>query len=240
MDNIYNFAKQNGIPVKAHTLVWGAQAPNWINGLSPNEQAAEIEEWIRDFCNRYPDIDMIDVVNEAVEGHAPAGYARSAFGNDWITKSFQLARQYCPNAILIYNDYNFLTWNTDEIMTLIQPAVDAGVVDAVGLQAHSLYPDQYTDEMWTAEELKEKLDLISTLGLPIYISEYDVQKEDDQEQLEIFSEQFPVFYEYPNVVGITLWGYIVGQTWRPGSGLLRNGQPRPAMQWLLNYLSENQ
>ncbi len=219
-------------------MVWGSQAPGWINNLSPNEQAAEIEEWIRDFCERYPDIEIIDVVNEAVEGHAPAGYAKSAFGNDWITKSFQLARQYCPNAILVYNDFNFLSWNTDEIMTLIRPAIAAGVVDAVGLQAHSLYPDEHTDRMWTGPQLQEKLDLISTLGLPMYVSEYDVAKSNDQEQLDIFSEQFPVFYEHPNVVGVTVWGYIDGQTWRAGSGLIRNGQHRPAMDWLLNYLGK--
>ncbi|MGL6160321.1 endo-1,4-beta-xylanase [Microbulbifer sp.] len=46
---------------------------------------------------------MIDVVNESTPGHAPAGYAQSAFGSDWIIESFRLTRQYCPNATLILN-----------------------------------------------------------------------------------------------------------------------------------------
>jgi GH35 family endo-1,4-beta-xylanase len=74
----------------------------------------------------------------------------------------------------------------------------------------------------------------------MYISEYDVAKSNDQEQLDIFKEQFPVLYEHPNVVGVTIWGYIDGQTWRAGSGLIKNGQRRPAMNWLIDYLKKFQ
>jgi GH35 family endo-1,4-beta-xylanase len=230
LDAAYNFAKQNNIPFKQHTFVWGNQSPGWINNLSPTEQAAEIEEWIRDYCARYPDTEMIDVVNEATPGHAPAGYAQSAFGNNWIIRVFQLARQYCPNSILILNDYNVLSWNTNEFIQMATPAVNAGVVDALGLQAHGL-------ESWSLNDISNKLNQVAALGLPIYISEYDVARTNDQEQLNIMSTQFPLFYNHPSVVGITLWGYVVGSTWVNGSGLVHpNGTRRPAMNWLMNYL----
>lgn len=235
VDRVYQFAEQNNIPFKAHTFVWGAQAPSWIGGLSPADQRAEIEEWMRDFCTRYPKTAMIDVVNEAVEGHAPARYAASAFGDDWITESFKLARKHCPNAILIYNDFNFLTWDTEAILTLIDRAVKSGYVDAVGLQAHSLYDPK----VWTAQEIKDKLDLIhERTGLPMYVSEYDIEATDDQTQLRHMQTHFPIFYEHPQVHGITLWGYIYGSTWRTGTGLIRNGQPRPALTWLMDYLEQ--
>ena len=70
LDRAYNYAMQNNIPFKQHTFIWGNQSPSWINSLSASEQAAEIEEWIRDFCARYPNTAMIDVVNEATPGHA--------------------------------------------------------------------------------------------------------------------------------------------------------------------------
>ncbi|MCW8126553.1 endo-1,4-beta-xylanase [Microbulbifer halophilus] len=230
LDAAYNFAQQNGIPFKQHTFVWGSQSPDWINDLSPSEQAAEIEEWIRDYCARYPDTQMIDVVNEATPGHAPAGYAQSAFGNDWIIRSFELARQYCPDAILILNDYNVLSWNTQEFIDMARPAVEAGVVDAIGLQAHGL-------EDWSLNDVQSKLDAVAALGLPIYISEYDVDHADDQIQLQIMQEQFPMFFSHPSVAGITLWGYVVGGTWVPNSGLIRSdGSHRPAMTWLMNFL----
>lgn len=230
LDQAYNYAMAHNIPFKQHTFVWGNQAPSWINSLSASEQAAEIEEWIRDYCARYPNTAMIDVVNEATPGHAPAGYAQNAFGSNWIIRSFQLARQYCPNAILILNDYNVLSWNTNEFIQMATPAINAGVVDALGLQAHGL-------EGQSLSSIQSKLNQVAALGLPIYISEYDVARTNDQEQLQIMQTQFPLFYNHPSVAGITLWGYVVGSTWVNGSGLINsNGTRRPAMTWLMNYL----
>jgi GH35 family endo-1,4-beta-xylanase len=230
LDRAYNFAMANNIPFKQHTFIWGNQSPGWINTLSPAEQAAEIEEWIRDYCARYPNTAMIDVVNEATPGHAPAAYAQSAFGNNWIIRSFQLARQYCPNAVLILNDYNVLSWDTDRFIQMARPAVEAGVVDALGAQGHGL-------EGQSLSSIQNKLNQVAALGLPIYISEYDVARTNDQEQLQIMQQQFPLFYNHPSVAGITLWGYVVGSTWVNGSGLVHpNGTRRPAMNWLMNYL----
>jgi arabinoxylan arabinofuranohydrolase len=230
LDRAYNYAMQNNIPFKQHTFIWGAQAPTWINSLSATEQAAEIEEWIRDYCARYPRTAMIDVVNEAIPGHQPAAYARNAFGNNWIIRSFQLARQYCPNAILILNDYNVLSWDTDAFINLARPVIAAGVVDALGEQAHGL-------ESWSLNDIRTRLDRVAALGLPIYITEYDVARTNDQEQLNIMRTQFPLFHDHPSVAGITLWGYVVGSTWVNGSGLIQpNGTPRPAMTWLMDYL----
>lgn len=230
LDQAYNYAMANNIPFKQHTFIWGNQSPSWISSLSASEQAAEIEEWIRDYCARYPNTAMIDVVNEATPGHAPATYAQNAFGSDWIIRSFELARQYCPNAVLILNDYNVLSWDTDAFIEMATPAVEAGVVDALGAQAHGL-------EGQSLSSIQSKLNQVAALGLPIYISEYDVNKTDDQEQLQIMQTQFPEFYNHSSVAGITLWGYVVGSTWLDGSGLIySDGTQRPAMTWLMNYL----
>ncbi|HEY8941306.1 MAG TPA: endo-1,4-beta-xylanase [Cellvibrio sp.] len=227
VDRIYAYARQNNIPVKAHTFVWGAQSPSWINNLSASETAAEIEEWIRDYCARYPDTAMIDVVNEAVTGHQPAGYAQKAFGNNWIQRVFQLARQYCPNSILILNDYNNIRWQHNEFIALAK--AQGNYIDAVGLQAHEL-------KGMTAAQVKTAIDNIwNQVGKPIYISEYDIGDTNDQVQLQNFQAHFPVFWEHPHVKGITIWGYVNGRTWIEGSGLIQdNGTPRPAMTWLLN------
>jgi GH35 family endo-1,4-beta-xylanase len=108
VETIYDFAKEHNLPFKQHTFIWGAGVVGWISSLDPPAQAAEIEEWMRDFCERFPDTDMIDVVNEATPGHMPASYAKSAFGDDWIITAFELAREHCPNAVLVLNDYNIL------------------------------------------------------------------------------------------------------------------------------------
>lgn len=229
VDRIYAYARQNNIPVKAHTFVWGAQSPSWVNNLSATETAAEIEEWIRDYCTRYPDTAMIDVVNEAVPGHQPANYALKAFGNNWIQRVFQLARQYCPNSTLILNDYNNIRWQHNEFIALAK--AQGNYIDAVGLQSHEL-------KGMTAAQVQTAIDNIwNQVGKPIYISEYDIGDTNDQVQLQNFQAHFPVFWNHPHVAGITIWGYVNGRTWIDGSGLIQdNGTPRPAMTWLMNYI----
>ena len=37
LQNIYNYAKDNGLYFKGHCLIWGQQQPTWIDGLSDEE-----------------------------------------------------------------------------------------------------------------------------------------------------------------------------------------------------------
>jgi hypothetical protein len=47
--------------------------------------------------------------------------------------------------------------------------------------------------------------------------------------------------ENEHIAGITLWGYVYGATWinNGNSGIIKNGNDRPAMTWLKDYLSKN-
>ena len=64
LDLAYNHAKLKGYTFKQHTFVWGNQEPGWISSLPAAEQAAEVEEWIALYAQRYPATEFIDVVNE--------------------------------------------------------------------------------------------------------------------------------------------------------------------------------
>jgi GH35 family endo-1,4-beta-xylanase len=232
LDQLYRFARDNGIPFKQHTLVWGNQSPGWLQGLSQDEQRAETEQWIRLYCERFPDTEMIDVVNEP--DHTTPSYIAAlggagTSGHDWVIWSFETARRHCPNAELILNDYNVLRWDTDNFISIANKVKDAGYLDAVGCQAHGLEDIEFA-------ELQQNLDRIAAIGVPVYVSEYDLDLSSDSEQAAVMAEQFPLFYEHPAVVGVTLWGYVHGTTWVPDSGLIKNGRPRPAMTWLLDYL----
>lgn len=237
-DRVYNYAKENNIPTKFHTLVWGSQYPSWMDGLSQSEQLAEITEWMDLAKEKYPDLQMIDVVNEAIPSHAPAPFKDALGGDgqsgyDWIITSFKMARERWPNAILIYNDYNVLSWNTDDFINLMTAIKPSGYVDAMGFQSHGL-------EDRSAAQLKTTMEKIhNAIGLPIYISEYDLSIQDDNQQKQVLSEQFPVFWEADYVAGITMWGYIYGSTWIDYSGLINNNSERPALQWLKSYVADN-
>ena len=68
-DNAYNYAKQHNFPFKFHTFIWGGQYPNWMNSLSKEEQYKAIEEYMDAVKKHYPELPLIDVVNEAVSNH---------------------------------------------------------------------------------------------------------------------------------------------------------------------------
>ena len=55
-DAAYNWAQTNGYKFKFHNFIWGSQYPSWLtnSGLTTTQQRAEIEEWIRLACQRYP------------------------------------------------------------------------------------------------------------------------------------------------------------------------------------------
>lgn len=232
LDAAHAYASMHGLAFKQHTFVWGQQAPGWLSGLAPAEQAAEVEEWIRLFCERYPDVAMIDVVNEP--DHATPSFigalgGAGASGHDWVLWAFRAAREHCPNAILILNDYNVLRWDTDKFLAIARKVQAAGLLDAIGAQSHGL-------ETQPIAELTANLAKLVALGVPIYISEYDVNLADDAQQRAVMAEQFTLFWTTPEIVGVTLWGYVYGATWKPETGLLRNDVPRPALTWLMDYL----
>lgn len=143
-DNAYNYAKQHNFPFKFHTFIWGGQYPNWMNSLSKEEQYKAIEEYMDAVKKHYPELPLIDVVNEAVPGHNPAPYKAALGGDgktgyDWIIKAFEMVHERWPDAILIYNDYNTFQYQRTQFIDLVRTIRDAGApVDAYGCQSHDL------------------------------------------------------------------------------------------------------
>jgi len=235
LDAIYDYTQQKGIYFKEHTFIWGSQQPGG------NISEANVKTWMTEFCKRYPNTKMIDVVNEPPP-HTTPSYANSIGGGtngnwQWITNAFKWAREACPNAILLLNDYNTIEWSNDNshFISIVKAIKAAGApIDAVGAQAHDL--DHGSVSMTTVSNLLNKLG--NDTALPIYITEMDLSTTDDNQQLQMYQRYFPLFRDSPHVRGITIWGWIYGKTWSPSpnSGLIRNGSFRPAMTWLMQQL----
>ncbi|MDZ7347033.1 MAG: endo-1,4-beta-xylanase, partial [candidate division KSB1 bacterium] len=236
LDKIYQFAKKRNFPVRMHTLVWGQQQPGWIGSLPPDKQREQVEEWIRLVSERYPEIDFIDVVNEPLHEtpvYAEALGGKGVTGWDWVIWAFEKARQYFPNAKLHINEYHILSGMTpiNDYIKIINLLKERGLIDGIGCQGHFL-------ESTSSKLITSRLNQLAKAGLPIYITEYDVNIADDTKQLNVFKDQFPAIYEHPAVAGMTLWGYMQGQMWRSDGYLIRsNGKDRPAMTWLRSYFN---
>jgi endo-1,4-beta-xylanase len=250
LDATYNLAIRNHLVFKDHNLVWGAQQPAWItgSGLDSAHQASAVEQWIRMVGNRYPRMNMIDVVNEPLAGHNPAPYAPAlggagSTGWDWVIWAFQKARQYMPNAKLLLNDYGIINSNsaTTSYLQLINLLKDRGLIDGIGVQGH-----RFELESADTNVVKSNLDRLAATGLPIYISEFDLGNlnnsgtPDDNQQLQLYQKIFPILWQHPGVKGITIWGYVEGLVWQSTTYLVRaDGTARPALLWLANYIQTN-
>ncbi|RTQ48991.1 endo-1,4-beta-xylanase [Hymenobacter gummosus] len=262
LDSSYNLARRNGFPFKMHTLIWGAQQPIWIENLSDADQLAEIREWFQAVAQRYPNIDQIEVVNEALNdlplngstgnngpntpGSGAGNYYNAlggagATGWDWVITSFQLARQYFPNAQLLINDYGVITNNTNaqRYLNLVNLLVARNLVDGVGIQGHA-----FETRGIPAATLAANLTTLASAGKPLYITELDIDgvnssgQLDDAIQLAEFQRIFPSLWEHPAVRGVTLWGYRPGH-WRSTQGAylgMTDNTERSAFVWLQNYV----
>ena len=247
LDAAYNFAKANGFVYKHHTLIWGSQQPTWIENLPPAEQLAEIEQWFSLVAARYPDLPLIDVVNEPLPGHnQPIGAGKGNYYNalggagatgwDWVIKSFQLARQYFPNSKLLLNDFSIINDNnaTTTYLTIINLLKERGLIDGIGEQGHAFE--------WTgtaSSTITNNLNRLAATGLPIYITELDIDGLDDQVQLNEYKRIFPLLWDHPSVQGVTLWGWRLGH-WRTAQGdylVNVNGSERPALVWLREFVT---
>ena len=235
LDREYAYTQSNNIIFKEHNFIWGKQQPTWVNDT--NAQSA-VQTWMNTFCQRYPNTKLIDVVNEPPPHTTPAyingmGGAGTT-GYDWIVNAFKWARAACPNAILILNDFNTIEQSADNtrIISIVNTIKAAGApIDAVGAQGHGAY----TTATATVKGFIDKI--TQQTGLPVYVTEYDINIADDTQQKNIMQEQFTMFWNDANVHGITLWGYIVGATWETNTGLQQtSGTMRPAMTWLMSFL----
>ena len=259
----YNWAKQNGGYFKFHALLWGSQYPSWLEGLSVDETKTAIMNWFDAVKKEIPDPDMIDVVNEAIRtgnnqyhSNYPKTKIIEAMGGDngnytFIVNAFKEARKRWPNAVLIYNDYNTVQWQKNEGIDLINKIKQGGApVDGYGLQAHDMQTGGGGNNGTGANgsclplsTLKSVIEEIwNKTQMPMFISEYDIASNDDNDQKNCYEQQISYFMENEHVAGITIWGYLYGATWTSGgnSGIIRenNGQvtDRPAMTWLKSYL----
>lgn len=191
-DAIARFARENGLAVRGHPLVWHAAMPDWaINEIRTGNAGRLLDEHVSLLARRYAGrVLSWDVVNEAVkpEDGLPGGLRDTpwlrALGEGYIERAFRAAHAADPDARLVYNDYNmeYEPAKAQAIVTLIKRLKDKGVpVHAVGLQSH----------LWTTRRklnlpgLRDFCRAIVREGVEIIITELDVRESDFDSSAEM-------------------------------------------------------
>ncbi len=222
---------------------------------SRDELLQRMRDHIHAVVGRYKGkVKVWDVVNEALADGNGTNVLRNTLwleiiGPDFIAKAFQFAHEADPEAILRYNDYGLENpAKRKRLVSLIRELQAQKVpVHAIGSQAH-------VNVSTTFESMDQSLTEMATLGLPIHITELDVNSaqagqrgvgadisnnaattqgglvsDADQKLADAYAGIFRAFVKHRNSVKmVTFWGVNDAVSWRAqGKPLLFDGDNRP-------------
>lgn len=291
-DAFVAFGTRHNMELAGHTLVWHSQTPNWVfegtaqppatgavppprggpGGFRPfdlngpratrEELLERMREHIHTVMGRYKGkIKVWDVVNEALSDGGPDVLRQSPWsviiGPDFLEKAFQFAHEADPAAILRYNDYGLEdARKRQKLLTLIRGLQEKKVpVMAIGSQAHVNVGISF-------EVMDQALTEMKTLGLPIHITELDVNgaaggqrslsadigdnaaategglvAEADAKLTTAYTGIFKAFLKHKDAVKlVTFWGPNDANSWRSRARPLlfdADGKPKPAFHAVL-------
>jgi endo-1,4-beta-xylanase len=226
VDRLMAFCGARGIRIHGHTLVWHKALPGWIEGVPARKAAWDslLKQYITTIISHCKEhVTSWDVVNEAFneDGSFRSSIWLERLGPEYISKSFQYAREADSAATLFYNDYglekNGLKLNA--VLQYLDNMQKKGIkADGVGLQMHVTLSSPPIDEI-NAAALR-----IANLGYLVHYSELDVAltgsflfpgKKKLDRQKNRFKE---IVQGYCKIraearFGITVWGVSDADSW---------------------------
>jgi len=231
VDAMFAWCQANGIPVRGHCVFWEPEKwqTKWVQPLTGDalREAVErrLESVVPHFRGKFV---HWDVNNEMLHGD----FFKARLGESIWPWMFQRAHELDPEARLFVNEFNILSVDqdfkevqTDEYVAHTRWLIDQGApIHGVGLQGHI-----WTEDILSKPHvLKERLDKVATLNLPIWISEFDVADDDERSCADKLELVYRTAYSHPAVEGIVMWVVWAGNSWRgPNAGIARR-------DWTLN------
>lgn len=234
-------AREAGIPLRGHTLVWYSQTPEWFfsKKYDPSKGYVDkatmkkrMESYIKQvltYCKEnYPGVVYAwDVVNEVVGddgNYRTESMWYETYGDfSYIKDAFTFARKYAEEGTKLFlNDYNeYIAQKRDLLYAKVVELYDAGLLDGVGMQSHWDMDFPSVDLFETALEKYASID-----GIEIQLTEIDMHNTDDSEeglkkQAERYKEFFDVITKMKregkaNITSVTFWGLKDGESWLSG------------------------
>lgn len=221
-DAMLNFADRHQLPVRGHALFWEVEDanPSWLRSL-PNHEVYEamknrLEHAGNHFKGRFR---HWDVNNEMMHG----SFFKDRFGKNIWKWMYEETKKIDPQALLFVNDYNVISYgehhaykaHINELRQLGAP------IEAIGVQGHF-------EERVDPVIVKERLDVLAELGLPIWVTEYDSVHPDPNRRADNLEALYRVAFSHPAVKGVLMWGFWAGAHWRGENAAIVN------YDWSLN------
>lgn len=240
-DHVVNWAKENGLSMRGHALAWGVggDVPNWQESLSKSALTAEMIERVEDVYDYYGDTTFtdVDVINEMCPGfsNTVANNLDGSFyyenaGWDGVAEMYTRAHELLGGAYV--NEYDVLSggyaWDISHIIDSIE--AHGGVVDGIGMQAHTLTTvnmntsKQVLDYLWNTHQKRVKFTEAIVSG-PTGSGGYS-----DTVQMNALENLMRVGFAHTSVDGILFWGFWQNSLWAPeGCWWTSDWTPRPVV-----------
>jgi endo-1,4-beta-xylanase len=239
-DRFASFARQHGMRLRGHTLVWTEALPSWFQDKVNRQNCRQfLQQHIHRVVGHYAGkMHSWDVVNEAIGVYdkRPDGLRKTPWlellGPGYIDLAFRLTAAADPQALLVYNenelDYDDLEADAKRaaVLKLLRGLKSQGTpVHALGIQAH-LVPGK---RQFNPQKLQQFLRDVAKLGLKIMITEMDVTDKDlpgdiavrDRIVAAAYEDYLSVVLAEPAVIAVITWGVSDRYTW------LSDYAPRP-------------
>ncbi len=162
-----------------------------------------------------------DVANETFKHHD----LLDILGRDALADWFRQARAGAPQTKLFYNDYTMFQpgEGSDYFFNTVKELKDKGApIDAIGEQGH------FASSPPGIPSVLSTLDHFGTLGLPIQMSEFDIDTDDAGLQADYMRDFTTAVFSHPAVMGVVQWGFWEGAHWLPRAALWdKNWNLRP-------------
>jgi len=211
--------RERGFGIRGHVMVW----PSWrqtppLAAFKDDPQAlrTKIFSDIADQTSHLEDqFDQWDVLNEPYANHN----VQDILGYSEETAWFKAARVGVPRVKLFLNDYTLFQGQgpgspSQHFYDTAKRLRDEGApIDAIGEQGHigGTPPG--------IPYVLERLDFMGNLGLPIQISEFDINSNDDEFKARYLDDFMTAAFSHPSVMGFVQWGFWAGLHWFPVAAL---------------------
>lgn len=230
MDALIDFARQAGVAVHGHTLVWHRSIPDWAQAAMQGPADWRlIERYFASVIPRYGEaITRWDVVNEPIDPAAADGLRDSAykraFGPDYVRRALETARVFAPNAKLMINEYGLEYDDAEDrprraafLRLLDRLQAKGAPLDGVGLQSHL----NLGKGRLSQTSLRAFLHELAARGLFVSVSELDVKELDYASPVErrdaavaaLAQAYLDAALDEPRMVGVTTWGLSDRYSW---------------------------
>ncbi|WP_046243711.1 endo-1,4-beta-xylanase [Hymenobacter terrenus] len=230
----------NGFRLRGHNLVWpGKQFTPTVFKQQPNFGpgfADSIRAHIRNIVS-YTKGKVIawDVINEMVHEKDYFAVMPRTEAAEW----FKLAKSIDSKPQLFLNEYGMLNSvasprNIKDYLALLAELRTAGApIDAIGIQGHVGRQPRNPAQVLT------DLDMFKDVGLPIQITEFDINMKDEELQADYTRDFLIACYSHPSVTGFTMWGFWEGDHWKPDAAMFRKDwTPKPNLAAWRNLVTK--